>query len=93
MKKATTPGRVKIGEKMITAPNLTNIDKLISSRADKFLAMGPSTGNGFSTHLTDVVWRNEPACISWVHLAITRAVGVESSHLKVVPSTDEISLR
>jgi len=28
-----------------------------------------------------------------VQRAITRAVGVESSHLRVVPSTDEISLR
>lgn len=50
MRKAAIPGRVKIGERIMTAPNLTNIDKLISSRADRFLAMGPSTDSKVSTN-------------------------------------------
>ena len=52
IKKAAIPGRVKIGERMITAPNLINIDKLISSRVDRFRAIGPSTESGVSVHFT-----------------------------------------
>jgi len=48
MRKAATPGKVKIGEKMMTAPNLINIDKLISSNADRLREMGPSTEGGIS---------------------------------------------
>lgn len=43
IRKAAIPGRVKIGEKMMTAPNLINMDKLISSKADRLREMGPST--------------------------------------------------
>jgi hypothetical protein len=78
---------------MMTAANLISIDKLISSRADRFRAMGPSTERRVSMGLYKLDHRDGPACISWVHRAMTRAVGVESSHLRVVPSTEEISLR
>lgn len=64
MRKAAIPGRVKIGEKMMTAPNLINMDKLISSKADRLREMGPSTEDRVS--IVEVTFRTD--CVGATNL-------------------------